>query len=102
MNKHRFNTLNNQMIDIEDQLNDAIKARVYAAKSIAIMATFGSGRVEVLIPALWVDRGEIKASRVTTIYGDEVNHIQETVGLDTLSIDEKFSVINALYPKYLS
>lgn len=101
MNKHRFNTLNNQMIDIIDQLDDAIKARVYAAGSIAVHATCGSGRVESLIPALWVDRGEIKLSRITRIYDDEIHHIQETLSLDDISVDEKFSVINALYPKYL-
>ena len=101
MNKHRFNTLNNQMINIIDQIDDVIKAKVYAAGSIAIHAVSGSGRVQVIIPALWVDRGEVKLSRITTIYDDEIHHIQETLGLDSVSVDEKFSVVNALYPNYL-
>lgn len=101
MNKHRFNTLNNQMIDIIDQIDDVIKAKVYAAGSIAIHAAFGSGRVEVVIPALWVDKGEVKLTRITTIYDDEIHHIKEILNLDSISVDEKFSVINALYPNYL-
>lgn len=32
---------------------------------------------------------------------DEIHHIQETLSLDSISVDEKFSIINALYPKYL-